>query len=42
MKLIFADPLLVSNDYDLDFHSVSIEVLEPTYFTSINNDGFKD
>ena len=41
MNLIFAEPLLLSNLPDIDYHSVSVEVLETVYFTSMYNDAYK-
>ena len=38
MNLIFAEPLLLSNQPDIDYHSVTVQVLETVYFTSLYND----
>ena len=38
MNLIFAEPLLLSNLPDIDYHSVTVQVLETVYFTSLYND----
>ena len=41
MRLKFIDPLIVSNDTDFDYHSLSVEVLETLFFTSTSGNEYE-
>ena len=41
LKLTFSDPFMLSDDTDFDYHSLSVEVLEPLFFTSTIGDEYE-